>query len=69
MRPGRLDRLLYVGPPDQEGREAVLKIKTAGMQTAPDLNVEEIARLVCGFTIILCVNSSWLRPTAALARR
>ena len=47
MRPGRLDRLLYVGPPDQEGREAVLKIKTAGMQTAPDLNVEEIARFVC----------------------
>ena len=47
MRPGRLDRLLYVGPPDQEGREAVLKIKTKGMQTAPDLDIEEIARLVC----------------------
>ncbi|KAL1752591.1 P-loop containing nucleoside triphosphate hydrolase protein [Schizophyllum commune] len=48
MRPGRLDRLLYVGPPDQEGREAVLKIKTKGMQTAPDLNIEEIARLTDG---------------------
>ncbi|KAL1680152.1 P-loop containing nucleoside triphosphate hydrolase protein [Schizophyllum commune] len=48
MRPGRLDRLLYIGPPDQEGREAVLKIKTAGMQTAPDLNIEEIARLTDG---------------------
>ena len=69
MRPGRLDRLLYVGPPDQEGREAVLKIKTKGMQTAPDLNIEEIARLVRGFTFILCVNSSCLRPTAAPARR
>ncbi|KAL1733423.1 P-loop containing nucleoside triphosphate hydrolase protein [Schizophyllum commune] len=48
MRPGRLDRLLYIGPPDQEGREAVLKIKTKGMQTAPDLNIEEIARLTDG---------------------
>ncbi|KAL1742695.1 P-loop containing nucleoside triphosphate hydrolase protein [Schizophyllum fasciatum] len=48
MRPGRLDRLLYVGPPDQEGREAVLRIKTAGMQTGPDLNIAEIAHLTDG---------------------
>ncbi|TRM62046.1 P-loop containing nucleoside triphosphate hydrolase protein [Schizophyllum amplum] len=45
MRPGRLDRLLYVGPPNQEGREAVLKIKTAGMRTDPDLRIDDIARL------------------------
>ena len=31
MRPGRLDRILYVGPPDQEAREENLKIRMRSM--------------------------------------
>ena len=46
MRPGRLDRILYVGPPDQRDREEILKIKTRKMAVDPDLNLSEVAILV-----------------------
>lgn len=46
MRPGRLDRILWVGPPDRSGREEILKIKTKKMSVAPDLDVGTIAELV-----------------------
>jgi AAA family ATPase len=46
MRPGRLDRLLYVGPPDHEGRIEILKIRTKNMTVATNVDLDEIARLV-----------------------
>jgi AAA family ATPase len=46
MRPGRLDRILYVGPPDQEGREEILKIRTRKMSVGPDLDLHVIATMV-----------------------
>ena len=46
MRPGRLDRILWVGPPDRPGREEILKIKTMKMSVAPDLDIGTIAELV-----------------------
>ncbi|KAJ7212237.1 AAA-domain-containing protein [Mycena pura] len=48
LRPGRLDRILYVGPPDQNGREEILRIRTKTMNIAPDVDVAEIARLTAG---------------------
>jgi SpoVK/Ycf46/Vps4 family AAA+-type ATPase len=37
-RPGRFDRIIFVPPPDAEGREAILRLKLAGKPTdAPDL--------------------------------
>jgi len=54
MRPGRLDRILYVGPPDQAGREEILKIRMKTMTIDPYVNVPEIAALVCVYSIILC---------------
>jgi len=47
MRPGRLDRILYIGPPDQEGREDILKIRTRKMSVEPDLDLHAIAAMVC----------------------
>lgn len=47
MRPGRLDRILYVGPPDQQAREEILKIRTSTMKVASDIDVADIARMVC----------------------
>ena len=47
MRPGRLDRILYVGPPDQGGREEILRIRTAKMAVDPALDVAELASMVC----------------------
>ena len=49
MRPGRLDRILYVGPPDQKAREEILKIRTRTMSVEPGLDVAEIARIVSIF--------------------
>lgn len=46
MRPGRLDRQVYVGPPDARGREEILRIRTRKMSVAPGLDVAEIARVV-----------------------
>jgi AAA family ATPase len=46
MRPGRLDKLLYVGPPDEPSRAQILKLTLARMAVAPDVDIEELARLV-----------------------
>jgi len=46
MRPGRLDRILYVGPPDREAREEILKIRMRSMTVGPEVDVRAIAELV-----------------------
>ncbi|KAH7913370.1 P-loop containing nucleoside triphosphate hydrolase protein [Hygrophoropsis aurantiaca] len=48
MRPGRLDRILYVGPPNQEGREDILAIRTRNMSVEDGLDLKEIARITEG---------------------
>ena len=44
LRPGRLDELIYVGTPDAEGREHILRIHTARMPLADDVDLGAIAR-------------------------
>ncbi|KAL0960482.1 hypothetical protein HGRIS_005523 [Hohenbuehelia grisea] len=46
LRPGRLDRILYVGPPDLAGREEILKIHTQKMSIDENLNISELSILV-----------------------
>jgi AAA family ATPase len=46
MRPGRLDRILFVGPPDKIGREEILRIRTKIMTVGPDLDIGNIAEIV-----------------------
>ena len=46
MRPGRLDRILFIGPPDQEGREEILRIRTSKMSVEPRLDITKIATMV-----------------------
>ncbi|WFD30523.1 AAA+-type ATPase [Malassezia sp. CBS 17886] len=48
LRPGRLDRLVYVGPPSERTREQILRLNTKGMATAADVNLAEIAQLASG---------------------
>ena len=36
-RPGRFDRIIFVSPPDQESREAILKVK---LENKPSQNVD-----------------------------
>lgn len=46
MRPGRLDRILYVGAPDFAGRREIFRIKLATMALEPEVNIDELARIV-----------------------
>ncbi|OCB85958.1 AAA family ATPase [Sanghuangporus baumii] len=48
MRPGRLDRILYVGPPDRAGRLDILRIRTRSMSVDPNLDYEGLADLTEG---------------------
>jgi SpoVK/Ycf46/Vps4 family AAA+-type ATPase len=46
MRPGRLDRILYVGLPDLAGRMDILRIRTRNMAVEPALDLDALAALV-----------------------
>ncbi|KAJ7583622.1 AAA family ATPase [Mycena floridula] len=48
MRSGRLDRILYVGPPDSQGREEILRIRMRTMQVEASIDLGEIAALTEG---------------------
>jgi len=48
-RPGRFDREIVVGVPDEPGRREILGIHTRGMPLAPDVNLDELARRTYGF--------------------
>jgi transitional endoplasmic reticulum ATPase len=48
-RPGRFDRELILGVPDQKGRREILGIHTRGMPLDEDVDLGEIARITYGF--------------------
>ncbi len=50
LRPGRLDELVYVGTPDAKGREHILRIHTARMPLANDVDLTKIAEGTERFT-------------------
>lgn len=50
LRPGRFDELVYVGTPDQPGREHILKIHTRDMPLAKDVDLGAIAKETARFT-------------------
>ncbi|WP_262298977.1 CDC48 family AAA ATPase [Microvirga sesbaniae] len=48
-RPGRFDREIVIGVPDEPGRREILGIHTRGMPLAEDVNLDEVARTTYGF--------------------
>jgi len=48
-RPGRFDREIEIGIPDEKSRLDILHIHTRGMPLEPDVKLEEIARVTHGF--------------------
>lgn len=44
LRPGRLDRLIYVPPPDYEARLSILSIQFKKMSIGSDVDIQELAR-------------------------
>jgi transitional endoplasmic reticulum ATPase len=50
MRPGRIDRILYIPNPDKEAREAILEIHTRGKPLAEDVDKDKLAELMEGYS-------------------
>ena len=50
LRPGRFDRQVYIGKPDCEGREAILKVHAKGKPLADTVDLHIVARATVGFT-------------------
>ncbi|KAI8619721.1 P-loop containing nucleoside triphosphate hydrolase protein [Chytriomyces sp. MP71] len=78
LRPGRMDRILYVSPPDYESRLQIFKIRTSKMACASDVDCEELARLTDGYsgaeTVSVCQEAAMFAmeedpDVAAVAQR
>lgn len=50
LRPGRFDRQVYVGVPDINDREQILKVHAKNKKLKPDLDLADIAKSTPGFT-------------------
>ena len=50
LRPGRMDRLIYVKEPDLEGRLEIIKIYTKKMPLNKDVNITELSRKMDGYS-------------------
>ncbi|TRO54825.1 AAA family ATPase, partial [Candidatus Bathyarchaeota archaeon] len=50
MRPGRIDRILYIPNPDKEAREAILRIHTKGKPLAEDVDISKLADQTEGYS-------------------
>ena len=45
LRPGRLDRLIYIQPPDRETRQRIFEVHLRGKPIGGDIAIEELARI------------------------
>ncbi len=50
LRPGRIDRIIYVPPPDLEARLEIFKIHTQDKPLAGEVDLEELTKETGGFT-------------------
>jgi transitional endoplasmic reticulum ATPase len=50
LRPGRLDLIIYIGPPDEKARLEILRITTYTMPLAQDVDLESIAQYTKNFS-------------------
>ena len=50
LRPGRLDRMIYIAPPDQAARKRILELNLAHKPLASDVSLEILASRTLGFS-------------------
>jgi transitional endoplasmic reticulum ATPase len=64
LRPGRLDMIVYVGPPDERARLEILRITAQPMPLALDVDLESIAQSTKNFSgadlVALCREAAVL---------
>jgi transitional endoplasmic reticulum ATPase len=49
-RTGRLDKLIYVGPPDEEARREMLALHMRGRPVSDDLLLDQLAKSLEGYS-------------------
>jgi transitional endoplasmic reticulum ATPase len=67
LRPGRLERLVYVPPPDGDARTAILKSAARNTPLAPDVDLAEVAASLDGYSAADC--AALIREAALTAMR
>ncbi|MGA8116869.1 MAG: AAA family ATPase [Actinocatenispora sp.] len=67
LRPGRLERLVYVPPPDAEARKAILVAASRRVPLAPDVDLAQFAEELDGFSSADC--AALVREAALSAMR
>jgi len=50
LRPGRFDRLIYVGLPDEDARREILALHTKKMPLGADVSLAELAKATAGYS-------------------
>lgn len=50
LRPGRLDSIFYIGPPDVEARKEIINIWARNSAVDPEVNLEELAVMTEGYS-------------------
>ncbi|WP_370945006.1 AAA family ATPase [Amycolatopsis sp. cg5] len=67
LRPGRLERLVYVPPPDAEARAAILRASSKNTPLASDVDLDEIASTLDRYSAADC--AALIREAALTAMR
>ncbi|MFL0290833.1 AAA family ATPase [Mycobacterium sp. SMC-18] len=67
LRPGRLEKLVFVEPPDAEARREILRTAGKSIPLAPDVDLGELAGDLDGYSAADCV--ALLREAALTAMR
>jgi transitional endoplasmic reticulum ATPase len=67
LRPGRLERLVFVPPPDAEGRAAILRATSKNTPLAADVDLDELASTLDRYSAADC--AAIIREAALTAMR
>lgn len=67
LRPGRLERLVYVPPPNAAARAAILRASARRVPLAPDVDLDTLAERLAGFSAADC--AALIRQAALAAMR
>ena len=68
-RPGRFDRIITMGLPNSEGREAIFHVHARGKRVAEDVNWGLVARATAGFSGAEIMNVMNVSATMAVQAR